>query len=255
MPSADIKSFLAHQGLSLNVDEETELSHHGIKGMRWGVRRTDAQLNKGKATEGGSEKKKAKAADSKGRFPNVKLKNSNGKLEKVSKEELDEAKAKRKESKEPEKKQAPEPPAEAVRKADLLNKPTSKMTNDDVKFLTERLRIEDELSKYRHTPNAWEKLVARQKKVETVLSVAKTVGDVVSFGNTPQGKAIRGIFGVKTPGQVEKVLDKVDDVKKKVDTLKDPATVAKKAGEKVAEKAKQAAPNADFEKALEEIFK
>lgn len=58
--------------LLISVDEEEGIEHYGVKGMRWGVRRTDAQLAKSKKKKGddGEKKvvgktstKKAKASD------------------------------------------------------------------------------------------------------------------------------------------------------------------------------------------------
>lgn len=38
--------------LAIEVDEENDLVHYGVKGMRWGVRRSRAQLAKGKKEKG-----------------------------------------------------------------------------------------------------------------------------------------------------------------------------------------------------------
>ncbi len=39
MPKEDLTSYLAHHGIRDNMSVYDDIYHHGIKGMRWGVRR------------------------------------------------------------------------------------------------------------------------------------------------------------------------------------------------------------------------
>lgn len=71
----------------------------------------------------------------------------------------------------------------------LKKKRISEMTNSEIKQLSERLRIEQELKQLKAKDS--NKLKSGQERVKEIASVGKTLNDVYTVVNGPLGKAVR----------------------------------------------------------------
>lgn len=119
---------------------DKELYHHGVKGMKWGVRRTDAQLGHKTTSSGNSTKKKVISGGKKASaIASKTLSSLKDKIE-AGKKARAEAKAK-KESKEAA--EAQRKAEEAARKFDT-KKPVWKMSDAELNARINRLKLEEE---------------------------------------------------------------------------------------------------------------
>jgi hypothetical protein len=65
---------------------------------------------------------------------------------------------------------------------------TDSLTNDELKALVARLQLEQQYAKLTNTPSRLDK---GQNKVKTLLSVGSTANDIITFANSPAGKALK----------------------------------------------------------------
>jgi hypothetical protein len=65
------------------------------------------------------------------------------------------------------------------------------LTNQELQAMVARMNLEQQYSKLTAKPS---KLDAGQKKVKTILSVGSTINDVMTFANSPAGKAMKTKF-------------------------------------------------------------
>lgn len=139
--------------------EEEALSHYGVKGMRWGVRRTDEQLARARAKRKGGKFKETP-------------KNVQSKDAKV---------AKAAESKVKKKKKKPD---------DL-----SALSNDELKVLLDRMQLEQRYNNLSGNNKNQTSLAASlkqgQKMAKTVASIGDSVNDIVKFASSPLGQQLK----------------------------------------------------------------
>lgn len=166
--------------------EEAELYHHGIKGMRWGIRRY--QNPDGSLTPAG---KKRYMQDAKFRYKWAKMK------------EKDAAKKKAAEESEAKKNETPEQRHARLLKSNNANelmKHINELSTDEIRERTNRIQAERTLAQYMtHEPTKMERAVAKVEKVSDMASrVVKTL-------DSPAGKMARKFvkdkLGVRTQPQ------------------------------------------------------
>lgn len=132
------------------------LEHYGIKGMKWGVRRTREELARAR----GERIKKGKSVT-----PTKAAK-----------------KAKRKDTQSSEDAQAAR---NAKKKANESG--VKALSNDELQLLNQRMQLEQQYSNLRDKGS----LTYRgEQAVKSTLSLGKTVNDVVAFSKTPLGSQI-----------------------------------------------------------------
>lgn len=139
--------------------DENELYHHGIKGMKWGVRRTDAQLGHKTASSGSSTKKKITSGGKKASaIASKTLSSLKDKIEAGKKARA--AAAAKKEA------EAQKKAEESAKKIDP-KKPVKQMTDTELREKINRLRMEKE---YKDLLNS-----TRNEKVKKGSEFASTI--------------------------------------------------------------------------------
>lgn len=166
--------------------EEAELYHHGIKGMRWGIRRY--QNPDGSLTPAG---KKRYMQDAKFRYKWAKMKEKDA----AKKKAADEAEAKKNET--PEQRHAR---LLKSNNANELMKHINELSTDEIRERTSRIQAERTLAQYMtHEPTKMERAVA---KVENAANMASRVMRTL---DTPAGKMamkyVKDRLGVRTQPQ------------------------------------------------------
>lgn len=163
--------------------EEAELYHHGIKGMRWGIRRY--QNPDGSLTPAG---KKRYMQDAKFRYKWAKMKEKDA----AKKKAADEAEAKKNET--PEQRHAR---LLKSNNANELMKHINELSTDEIRERTNRIQAERTLAQYMtHEPTKMERAISKVEKAADMASrVAKTL-------DTPAGKMamkfVKDKLGVQT---------------------------------------------------------
>jgi hypothetical protein len=143
------------------MTEKNALEHHGIKGMRWGVRRNKIELqSKGVTIDG--ERSTVTLHPQTGRIvtasPNLRGKPAE-----------DAVKAK-------------------VAKARVKSQSLDALSNQELQHLVNRMNLEQQYS--RLTIQEKSALTSGHKRVKDVLALGKTVDEAIKFKNSPTGQAL-----------------------------------------------------------------
>jgi hypothetical protein len=156
----------------------TKLSHSGVKGMKWGVRRSDAQL--AKANSSTSTKVRSAAA-------------ATGRGVKRGAQAIG-------------KKVGPKPPlpesVDAIRAKETLTAIRAKgslsaVSDADLNHLVNRINLEKRFSEVNPSGTA-----KGHKAVKSALAVGTTMNDAIKFLNSPAGRLISSSLGLsKTAGK------------------------------------------------------
>lgn len=143
---------------------ENVLEHHGIRGMKWGVRRSQRELN-----SSGPQEPEAWRNPKTGKINLSKTRGGQG--------------------------FAPSTDAkEAVRLAVIASKSgTQALDNQQLKSLNNRLQLEQSYAKL--NPKSPGKVKRGQKFTKEILSIGTTVNEIIAFANSPAGKALKDSMG------------------------------------------------------------
>lgn len=177
---------------------EDVLEHYGVKGMKWGVRKDRKKSGRGKfsseksnkSSGGNSTVQEIKKAVSKasGKFV-TKVKQTNQKRQEAAKEAS-------------EKKESATPFDEALRKhkkqsSNTINKKYKHLTNDDLRALNERMRLEkeyDDLMSQRSAQNRTTRQKLAKWGADTTVSIASDLAkqQMRRYGEKILSEAISG---------------------------------------------------------------
>jgi hypothetical protein len=141
----------------------SELEHHGIKGMKWGVRRNKVELQ-------------TKGVNIDGERSTVTLNPKTGRI--VSASPTLRAK----------------PSEDAVRakvaKARVKSQSLDTLSNQELQQLVNRMNLEQQYSRLVTNPQSGASLSEGHKKVKEILGLGNTVNEAIKFKNSPAGKAL-----------------------------------------------------------------
>ena len=228
--------------------DNTQLTHHGIKGMKWGVRRTQAQLGH----KPSSNKKKPSLKE---RFEAKKKLKAKQKAAEVAR------KAKQtKEEYEAEKKKA----IESGTAADVL-KFKGKLTNQELNSAVNRLNMESQLSQLndRTTKTGLDKVESTMNKIDRIKGAAEkgisawnTFAKVFNSFNENDLPVIDGNYRDKAEAKREKAAKKAAEAEekrlKKLVESGTPEEIAKNFGKFSVSQLKDASSRFGYEKKIKE---
>lgn len=146
--------------VAMNDKTETLLAHYGIKGMRWGRRKS----------EGSSAVEVSTTAT-----PGKKVTAKGG--------------------------QNSPPSSDAIRVAAAKQKAktstTDALSTKELQELVNRMNLEQQYSRLTETKGFFEKLDSDKKKVDKLMGAGQTANNVVTFINSPVGKALKKVIKAK----------------------------------------------------------
>lgn len=147
---------------SMAEQVETWLSHYGIKGQKWGVRRDRSGTVEVSTTATPGKKVAAKGG------------------------------------------QNSSPSSDAIRVAAAKQKAktstTDSLSTKELQELVNRLNLEQQYSRLTQSDGFFEKINKDKKKVDNVLAAGQTANNVMTFINSPVGKALKGAVKAKFKG-------------------------------------------------------
>lgn len=159
------------------------LTHHGIKGMRWGVRRTEEQLRRARGEIPSDKKRKSseERARQKEEFfsPTIKVGKDKANIspaQKTFKEAQNISDRAASLSSRRSEKKARKAQAE---RAKALEESISNMSDAELKRLVERMRLEDSYTSMMN--NRYQAVSTGKSRTESILG---TIGDIVAIGSS-----------------------------------------------------------------------
>lgn len=192
------------------------ICHHGVKGMRWGIRRF--QKKDGSLTLAGKRRRRAEDAE---KEKDQKAQKAKAKAEaKVQKKQAKEQIEKEKKLAEEQAKKQKETETVEERRARLLKSTNAQELYEGRKYLTtaelneriNRMDVEQRLgAKAQQNKKTW------TDRVDKVLSVGKKVNEIYEFTNTPVMKALKK----KISGETEKKTFDLDKAVRNIDNMSD----------------------------------
>lgn len=219
--------------------ENNELMHHGIPGMKWGVRRY--QNRDGTLTAAGKKRYQQELAKLKAEAEVVKNKErTKAKLDKLEAKRASLEERKKALNDKPSKPDKPKKVEQKVKYVDHKSKPVDEMTDAELKSAVNRLVLESQYEKL-NPPT-----VSRGKRFMQVVGKDVVAPALVSAGKKALENALGDVFAVATDkvgAQVKKASDTTKKAadKAKADKTKDEGSTKPKSKGKSYQ-----APQADF---------